>query len=140
MTGRRIHRVARVIKEVASRVLIYDLADPRLGFVTVTDVDVSPDMKNATVKLSVLGDEAAGVLCLRAVQHARGRIQKDVAAALTMKTVPHLEFELDESVKKSVEISRLINLARSEYRLPDDEAGDEPGEEAGSPSSEKGAS
>jgi len=100
-----------------------------MGFVTVTDVDVSPDMKRATVKLSVMGDATKADLCMRAIQHARGRIQREVSSALTMKVVPRVEFELDDSIKKSVEISRLINMARSEYRQPDDASGERPPEE-----------
>jgi len=104
-----------------------------MGFVTVTEVDVSPDMKRATVKLSVLGDPTKADLCLKAVQHAQGRIQSEVFSALRMKVVPRLRFELDESVKKSVEISRLINLARSEYRMQDEA----PGDAAGAPPPEE---
>jgi ribosome-binding factor A len=121
MATRRTNRVSRVIKEAVSRALMFELQDPRLGFITVTEVDVSPDMKKATVKLSVLGDPSKGDLCMKAVGHAQGRLQRRVAQTLTSKVVPHLEFELDESVKKSAEIARLINQARSEYRLSDDE-------------------
>jgi len=120
MASRRTLRVARAIREIASRVIIYELADPRVGFVTVTDVDVAPDLRTATIKLTVMGDENQSRLCLRAVQGARGRIQHEVADALRTKTVPRLEFQLDDSVKKSVELSRLINLAVSEYRTPPD--------------------
>jgi len=135
MASRRTLRVARMIKEIVSRVLIFELADPRMGFVTVTEVDVAPDMKKATVKISVMGDEKRGTLCLRAVRHALPRLQRDVAGGLSMKVVPRLSFELDETVKKSVEISRLISEAVSEDDAwleaagADGEAGD--GEEEG---------
>jgi len=114
MASRRTLRVARMIKEIVSRVLMFELADPRMGFVTVTEVDVAPDMKRATVKISVMGDEKHGTLCLRAVHHARPRLQREVAENLSMKVVPRLSFQLDETVKKSVEISRLISEAVSE--------------------------
>ena len=90
MASRRTRRVARSIREIVSRIVIYDLADPRLGFVTVTDVDVSPDMKRATVKLSVMGDATKADLCMKAVQRARGRIQREVSSALAMKVVPRV--------------------------------------------------
>jgi len=125
MATRRTLRVARQIQQLVSRAMIHDLADPRMGFVTVTEVDVAPDMKQATVRLSVMGDPKKAALCLKAVRHARGRMQKLVSSELAMKVVPRLEFELDERVKKSVEVARLINLARSEYREvvgEDDEA------------------
>ena len=66
------------------------------------------------VKISVMGDEKKAALCLRAVHHALPRLQRDVAGGLSMKVVPRLSFELDETVKKSVEISRLISKAVSE--------------------------
>lgn len=122
MPTRRISRIGRVVKETVSHVLMFELADPRLGFITVTEVDVAPDMKTATVKVSVLGDEKQAALCMKAIGQAHGRLQKALGDALTTKSVPHLEFRLDESVKKSVEIARLINMARSEYRHGDDEA------------------
>lgn len=126
MSTRRTLRIARSIKEVVSKALTQELTDPRVGFVTVTEVDVSPDMRNATVRISVLGDQVDANKSLHAVQSARGRLQHEVATSLTSKIVPRLSFELDERVKKSVEFSRLLNLARSEYR--DLDTGDPPQE------------
>lgn len=123
MSTRRTLKVARVIKEVVSRVLMFELGDPRMGFVTVTDVDVSADMHNATVRISVMGDEKKAELCLRAVDHARSLLQREVASSLTTKTAPRLSFQLDDSVKKSVEISRLIQQAVSEDRARQEETG-----------------
>jgi ribosome-binding factor A len=129
MATRRTLRVARQIKQLVSRALIHDLADPRLGFITVTEVNVAPDMKQATVRLSVMGDQKKAALCLKAVRHARGRMQTLVSSELSMKVVPRLHFELDQQVKKSIEVARLINLARSEYHeatCGDDEAPETP--------------
>ena len=124
MAGRRLLRVARVIREVASRIIIYELTDPRMGFVTVTEVEVSADLHNATVKLSVMGDEKQERLTMAAVQHASKKIQGELFSELQMKVVPRLRFELDERVKKSVEISRLIAKAAAEYRNPDESGSD----------------
>jgi len=118
VTSRRCLRVAEQIKQIASRVILYELADPRVGFVTVTEVDVAPDMRSAQVKLTVLGDETRGRLCLAAVRRAAGRIQGEVNRELGMKILPRLHFVIDDSVKKSVEISRLLHQAASEYRAP----------------------
>ena len=120
VTSRRCLRVAEVIKQITSRVILYELADPRVGFVTVTEVDVAPDMRSAQVKISVLGDETRGRLCMAAVRRAAGRIQGEVNRELGMKSLPRLHFVLDDSVKKSVEISRLMHQAASEYRTPAD--------------------
>lgn len=118
MSSRRCLRVAEMIKQITSRVILYELADPRVGFVTVTEVDVAPDMRSAQVKLSVLGDDTRGRLCLAAVRRAAGRIQGEVNRELGMKILPRLHFILDDSVKKSVEISRLLHQATSEFRTP----------------------
>jgi ribosome-binding factor A len=118
MPTRRTLRVARQIREIVSEVIIHELADPRLGFITVTEVDVTADLRVATVRLSVLGDKADESLCLRAIESARGRIQAEVDSKLAMKITPRLKFQLEEGVKKSIEIARLINLAKSEYRTP----------------------
>ncbi|MBN2582606.1 MAG: 30S ribosome-binding factor RbfA [Planctomycetes bacterium] len=123
MATRRTLKVARVIKEVVSRVLMFELGDPRVGFVTVTDVDVSDDMRNATVRISVMGEPKKAELCLKAVDHARSHIQHEVASNLTTKTVPRLTFQLDDTVKKSVEISRLIHLAIDEDTARQQETG-----------------
>jgi ribosome-binding factor A len=135
MSVRRVQRVSRQIRDVVSRMLLQELADPRLGFITVTGVEVSDDMRQATVLLSVLGESAEASKCLKAVGRARGRIQKEVNSVLTMRIVPRIDFQLDQSVKKSAEIARLIQLARSEYQQdvdnpPEAENQESPPEEA----------
>jgi ribosome-binding factor A len=117
--------VARSIKEIVSRVIIFELADPRMGFVTVTEVDVSPDMTQGTVKLSIMGDEKHGQRCLEAIRHAAGHIQGVVNKELGIKIVPRLRFVIDESIKKS---SRLIERAVSEYQQSEEPAKESTGE------------
>ena len=129
MSTRRCLRVAESIKQITSRVILYELADPRVGFVTVTEVDVAPDMRSAQVKLSELGDETRGRLCLAAVRRAAGRIQGEVNRALGMKILPRLHFVIDDSVKKSVEISRLLHQAATEFHTPAEDAAE--GQEQG---------
>jgi ribosome-binding factor A len=112
--SRRVRRVASVIREVVSETLVTQLSDPRLAFVTVTGVDVSPDMRTADVRVSVMGDARAQAACLGAIQHAHGRLQERVAGALATKFCPILRFHRDDSVKRSVSISALIAKARAE--------------------------
>jgi len=112
--GRRVRRVASVIREVVSQALITDLADPRMAIVTVTGVDVSADLRVADVRVSVMGDAPQQEACLSAIQHSRGHVQQKVADALDMKYCPVLRFHLDESVKRSVGLSALIAQARAE--------------------------
>ncbi|MBE3100281.1 MAG: 30S ribosome-binding factor RbfA [Planctomycetes bacterium] len=112
--GRRGRRVASVIRQVVSRELVTGLNDPRLTLVTVTGVDLAPDLRVADVRVSIMGDAKAQEECFRAIRHAHGRLQERVAEALTVKFVPTLRFHVDESVKRSVALGALIARARAE--------------------------
>ena len=113
-TSRRSQRVASMIRQIVSETIVGELNDPRVGLVTVTAVTLSADLRVADVNLSVLGDARQEQTCLKAVQHARGRIQERVSDGLKMKFCPMLRFHLDSSVKRSVSLSRLIAEARAE--------------------------
>jgi ribosome-binding factor A len=112
--GRRGLRVASVIREIVGRELVTRLSDPRLTFLTVTGVDLSPDLRYADVRVSILGDPKEQEACFRAVRHAHGHLQQKVAAALAVRFCPILRFHVDESVKRSVSLSALIAKARAE--------------------------
>jgi ribosome-binding factor A len=112
--GRRLLRVASVIQEVVSRELVTGLSDPRLTMVTVTGVDISPDLRIADVRVSIMGEPKQQEDCFRAIRHAHGRLQEKVAEAVTVRYIPSLRFHVDESVKRSVAISALIAKARAE--------------------------
>jgi ribosome-binding factor A len=112
--GRRGLRVASVIREVVGRELVTGLNDPRLAFLTVTAVDISPDLRHADVRVSILGDQKQQDACFRAIRHAHGHLQQKVAEALAVKFCPILRFHVDESVKQSVSLSALIAKARAE--------------------------
>lgn len=117
MTSRRQHKIARAIRESVSNTILSRLSDPRItGLVSVTDVSVSPDMKNATVYLSILAeDEQHQTITYNAICHAVGHIQLQLGRDLTGKHCPHLKFERDEKVKKTLETLRLIEQAEHEY-------------------------
>ena len=112
--SRRGRRVASIIRQIVSEMLVGELSDPRVGLVTVTRVKLSADLRFADVSVSVLGDERQQEACLGAIQHARGRLQERVSDVLRMKFCPALRFHLDQSVKRSVSLSRLIAEARAE--------------------------
>ena len=106
---RRIDRVNVLLRQEIGRVLTSKLKDPRLSSVlSVTRVDTSPDLKRARVFVSVLGDERAKHLTLRALRSAAGFIHKAVRRHLTIKTVPALEFHIDESIEQGAEMLRKI--------------------------------
>lgn len=113
MAGNRAERMARVIREEASRVILYELADPRIGFVTVTKVKVSADLQHARVYISVLGDETSRTQTMKALNSAVKVVQRAVGPRLKTRTMPRIEFEFDPSVEGSIRVSQLIREARA---------------------------
>jgi len=109
MATPRMRRVNEVIRQVLGDAIATDLKDPRIGFVTVTDVDTSPDLRTARVYVSVLGGEAEREKTLVGLRSSHGFLQGRIAAELRMKRTPTLTFHYDESVDRGVRISRLLD-------------------------------
>jgi ribosome-binding factor A len=109
MGGGRMRRVDEAVRAVLSDAITTDLQDPRVGFVTVTAVKTSPDLRHARVYVSVLGDDEARVQTLDGLRSAHGFLQGRVAAELSLKHTPALTFEYDESIDRGMRISRLID-------------------------------
>ena len=108
MTSRRTQKAAEAIREVVSMAILTDLKDPRIRDVTVTYVEVSPDMRQAKVHVSVMGDETKQQLSLRGLQNAAGFLQTKVAKRIDTRYTPRLAFVLDLGVKRSIEISQIL--------------------------------
>ena len=104
----RMRRVNEALKEVLSE-SIGELKDPRIGFVTVTGVEASPDLRQATVYVSVLGDERKRGATLAGLQSAHGVLQSKVNRELRLKRTPQLSFEYDPTIERGVRLSRLID-------------------------------
>lgn len=124
MTSRRTQKAAQAIREVVSMAILADLKDPRIRDVTVTSVDVSPDMRQAKIHVSVMGDETKQQLSLRGLQNAAGFLQTKVAKRIDTRYTPRLAFVLDLGVKKSIEISQILQSVlppASESELDTDE-------------------
>ncbi len=120
MTG-RMRRVNESIREVLSESLL-GLKDPRIGFVTITAVDTSPDLRHARVYVSVLGSERRRRSSLAGLTAAHGVLQAQVSRELRLKRTPQLAFEYDPSVEHGVRMSKLIDeLAPREPPQPDDQ-------------------
>jgi ribosome-binding factor A len=109
MATPRMRRVNEVIRQVLGDVIATDLKDPRIGFVTVTDVDTSPDLRTARVYVSVLGGESERDKALAGLRSSHGFLQGKIAAELRMKRTPTLTFHYDDSVDRGVRISRLLD-------------------------------
>ena len=104
-----MRRVNEVIRQVLGEVIATGLKDPRIGFVTVTDVDTSPDLRTARVYVSVLGGESEREKALAGLRSSHGFLQGRIAAELRMKRTPTLTFHYDESIDRGVRISRLLD-------------------------------
>ncbi len=108
MTSRRTQKAAEAIREVVATAILTDLKDPRIQDVTVTHVDVSPDMRQAKVYVSVMGDEAKQQLSLHGLQNAAGFLQTKVSKRIDTRYTPRLSFVLDLGVKRSIEIAQIL--------------------------------
>ncbi len=97
MSTERMRRVDEAVREVLSDVLSDDLKDPRVGFVTVTDVKTSPDLRHARVYVSVLGDDEASAASLEGLESAHGVLQRRVGTELRLKHTPTLQFIDDDT-------------------------------------------
>ncbi len=104
----RLRRVNEAVREIVSESL-GELKDPRIGFVTVTGVETSPDLRNARVFVSVLGSVRRREKTLAALSAAHGVLQARIAAELRLKRTPLLAFQYDPSVERGVRLSTLID-------------------------------
>ncbi len=108
MAGGRMRRVNEAVREVLSDAISKDLKDPRVGFVTVTAVKTSPDLRHARVYVSVLGDEPARVATLEGLRSAHGFLQGAIASELTLKRTPALVFEYDDTAARAARLTALM--------------------------------
>jgi ribosome-binding factor A len=119
MTQGRMRRVDEAIRQVIGDALARDLKDPRVGFVTVTDVKTSSDLSHARVYVSVYGSEQARADSLDGLRHAHGFLQRRIAGELRLKRTPTLEFAYDDTSEKAMQLDALIDAeiagAQSEH-------------------------
>jgi len=109
MPSRRAQKVAEAIREVVGMAILADLKDPRIRDVTVTYVEISADLRHAKVYVSVMGDESRQNLSLRGLRSAAGFLQSKIAQRIDLRYTPRLKFILDQGVKQSIEISRILD-------------------------------
>jgi len=134
MAAKLIERLKKVILRKASDVILYQLHDPRLGFVTLSKVDLTDDLRYATIYYSVIGDDAERSKTGHALENARGYIQKEIARALQTRVTPHIRFKYDESIEGALRIARKIDEAVAEDKAARQARGEE--EAAGDPDEE----
>jgi ribosome-binding factor A len=117
MKHHRLARVSEAIREAASEAILFELKDPRIKFTTVTRAEVSADLQHAKVYVSVMGSERDRNLTLHGLKSAAGFIQSKLGDRMRTRYVPVLEFVLDEGVRNSLEVARL--LAEEKARSPE---------------------
>jgi ribosome-binding factor A len=103
-----MRRINEVLREVVGAAISGELSDPRIGFVTVTAVETSPDLRTAKVFVSVLGDEEAREATLEGLRSSHGVIQSRIAAETRMKRTPTLTFHYDDTIEKASRVSELL--------------------------------
>ena len=108
MSAERMRRVDEAMREVLSGAITQNLKDPRIGFVTVTAVETTPDLRRARVFVSVLDAEAERKLTMDGLVSAHGFLQKFVARELRLKNTPTLEFVYDDTAERAQRVSRLL--------------------------------
>lgn len=108
MASGRMRRVDEAVRAVLSETIATDLRDPRVGFITVTGVKTSPDLRHARVYVSVLGDERVRSESLDGLRSAQGFLQSRVATELRLRHTPLIEFDYDETVDRAMRLSELM--------------------------------
>jgi len=129
VSSRRQLKAAEAVREVVSMAILTQVRDPRVQGVTVTGVEMAPDMRTATVHVSVMGSPAQEQLALRGLASSAGFLQAQIAERIDTRYVPRLTFKLDAGVKQSIEIARVLGeVLPTTVAAPGSE--DEPQEEA----------
>lgn len=132
----KIERLNKRVKELASKIILYRLSDPRIKRVTVLRAKFSPDLRYCTVYVSILGTKSQIRTALRGLQHARGYIQRQIAERLSLRYAPTITIEHDEGLEQQQEMTNLIDKIREEDKEYTPEEGESEEAENTDPESE----
>jgi ribosome-binding factor A len=116
----RPERLAEAIKKEVSELLTEELKDPRIGFVSITSVEVSKDLRYANIFVSVFGEKPERKESLEALQKASGFIRGELAKRIRLRYTPEIVFKLDESIERGSRLIALINEVRDKEAGQDD--------------------
>lgn len=120
MPGRRPEKVAERIKEEVSQIIAGDLKDPRVGFVTVTDARVSPDLRHARIYISVMGSDQDIESSLAALRSASGYIRHELGRSLHLMRTPELHFEFDQTAMSAARIEEILKEESEKLRAQEE--------------------
>ena len=126
MTSRRQRKVAELLHEEISQLIQFQTRDPRLGFVTVTDVEVSPDLRQARVYVTTLSDEAEAQDTLAGLVNASGYFRHKLSQSLSLRYIPELTFKLDTSLEHGLHIDNLLDTLKQERETNENSSEAEP--------------
>ena len=112
MDERRTARVSEAVREELAEIIGFEMADPRLGVVTVTEVHVSPDSRHATVMVAINGNEREQAGALAALDHARHYLRQELARRLNLRRIPELHFTADRWAESSDRVQLLLKRAK----------------------------
>ncbi|MEL6107830.1 MAG: 30S ribosome-binding factor RbfA [Planctomycetota bacterium] len=126
MTQRRLLKAAEAIREVVASAILTEIRDPRVKDVTVIGVEVTPDMREATVSVSVMGDEKQKTLSLRGLQNSAGFLQAKIAKRIDTRYTPRLQFELNRGAENAMVVGELLNKIRREQEVDSGEQDQDP--------------
>ena len=115
MTSRRQRQVAELLHEEISQLIQHSTRDPRLGFVTVTGVDVSADLRVAWVYVTALGDDADAQSTLEGLASAASFFRYQLRQSLSLRFIPELNFKLDKSLEYGMHIDKLLDSLKEQY-------------------------
>ena len=107
--SQRTDRVDELLRQEIGALLAKEIADPRIGFVTITDVETAPDLRHAKVWVSVIGGKADQKETLRALQHSMGFIRHELGRTLRIKRIPDLHVHLDDSAERGTRVLHLLD-------------------------------
>src|SRR5258708_16550098 len=113
---RRTERVADIVREEIAQIVGYELEDPRLTMVTVTEVKISGDKRNATVYVTVLGDEDQLKAALAALKHAAPFVRKQLGLSLNLPRTPELTFVRDKVEEEGTRVDQLLEKIENEWK------------------------
>ena len=112
--GIRPERIASEMREIISTIIVEEIKDPRIGFITITRIEVTPDIRNAKVYFSCLGDKKEKDYATEGLNSASGYIRKNLGEKMRFKFVPELLFRLDESSEYSIHLNEIFDKIHKE--------------------------
>lgn len=122
MSQLRVEKLQELMKQEISQIILRELKDPRIGFVTVTDVEVTGDLREAKVYVSLMGSEKQVEDCWKGLESSLGYIRREIGRRIRLRFTPEIAFALDKSLDYSAHIQELLLKVRKDEEQKEDEA------------------